>query len=229
MIVLLVEDDAVLASQTIDFLQNEGIEIDYARSIGQAIGISQEQKYDAIILDINLPDGSGLELAKHWQGQQSAPILFLTARHELQDKLEAFQLGALDYITKPFALEELTARLKILVNKQPNLNNHFKLDTLEVNFDSRVAKRGERVILLSPQQWQLLALLSKHSPNPIDKTDIMTQIWPEQDVNNNMYKSLITRLRSNLSQSNECQLLHTLKKQGLVLKIDEPNASDTSN
>lgn len=219
MIVLLVEDDTILATQTIEFLESEGFEVDYASSIQQAVGISGEQKYDAIILDINLPDGTGLELAKRWQGQQTAPILFLTARHELDDKLAAFELGALDYITKPFALEELAARLKILINKQPTLSQNFKLDTLEINFDSKIAKRGERVILLSPQQWQLLALLSKHSPNPIAKIDIIEHIWPDQDVNNNMYKSLITRLRSNLSKADEYQLLHTLKKQGLVLKI----------
>lgn len=219
MIVLLVEDDTILATQTIEFLESEGFEVDYASSIQQAVGISGEQKYDAIILDINLPDGTGLELAKRWQGQQTAPILFLTARHELDDKLAAFELGALDYITKPFALEELAARLKILINKQPTLSQNFKLDTLEINFESKIAKRGERVILLSPQQWQLLALLSKHSPNPIAKIDIIEHIWPDQDVNNNMYKSLITRLRSNLSKADECQLLHTLKKQGLALKI----------
>ncbi|TMP39926.1 DNA-binding response regulator [Pseudoalteromonas citrea] len=219
MIVLLVEDDALLAAQTIDFLNAEGIEVDYASSLAQARGISLDVNYDAMILDINLPDGTGLELATTLQQSNTAPILFLTARTELEDKLHAFSLGALDYITKPFALEELAVRIKLLGQKQPSTSNHiFKLDSLSVDITAKIAKRDNRILILSPQQWCLLTLLIQHSPNPVTKDTIIATVWPEQDVNNNMYKSLITRLRSNISHNNDSELLHTLKKHGLALK-----------
>ncbi|MCF6434481.1 response regulator transcription factor [Pseudoalteromonas sp. MMG022] len=219
MIILLVEDDTVLATHSIDFLAQEGIEVDYASTVRQAKAISEQQTYDAIVLDINLPDGDGLSLAKLWQNQRQEPILFLSARDALDDKLKAFSLGALDYLTKPFALPELAVRIKLLANKNnPQPTKQFNLDSLQVDLDARIITRGERVIVLSPQQWQLLAMLIKHYPNPVSKDTIINEIWPQQDSNNNMYKSLITRLRSNLTQADEPPLLHTLKKQGVALR-----------
>lgn len=219
MIILLVEDDTLLAAQTIDFLNAENIEVDYASSLTQAKGIADGSHYDAIILDINLPDGTGLELATTLQGYSQAPILFLTARTELEDKLKAFSLGALDYITKPFALEELAVRIKLLAKKHNTKpNKTFELGSLFVDLDAKFVQRADRTLILSPQQWCLLTLLIKHSPNPVTKDTIIATVWPEQDVNNNMYKSLITRLRSNISHNNDSELLHTLKKHGLALK-----------
>ncbi|BBN83912.1 DNA-binding response regulator [Pseudoalteromonas sp. A25] len=221
MIILLVEDDTLLATHSIDFLAKEGIEVDYASTVTQAKSISKQQRYDAIVLDINLPDGSGLSLAQQWQHTRSEPILFLSARDALDDKLKAFSFGALDYLTKPFALEELAVRIKLLANKTPSkTNTRFELDSLNVDLSAKIITRSQRIIVLSPQQWQLLALLIEHYPNPVDKATIINAIWPDQDSNNNMYKSLLTRLRNNLSRENEAPLLHTLKKQGIVLRME---------
>ncbi|CAM4128647.1 response regulator transcription factor [Pseudoalteromonas byunsanensis] len=220
MIILLVEDDTVLATHSIDFLAQEGIEVDYASTVKQAQAISEHQNYDAIVLDINLPDGDGLTLAKQWQHQRQEPILFLSARDALDDKLQAFSYGALDYLTKPFALPELAIRIKLLANKSNSKpNRQFSLDSLQVDLDARIITRGDRVIVLSAQQWLLLELLIKHYPNPVRKAAIINEIWPQQDSNINMYKSLITRLRSNLTQEDEPALLHTLRKQGIALRV----------
>ncbi|CAH9063664.1 Transcriptional activator protein CzcR [Pseudoalteromonas holothuriae] len=220
MIILLVEDDTVLATHSINFLAQEGIEVDYASTVKQAQAISEQQQYDAIVLDINLPDGDGLSLAKLWQGTRDEPILFLSARDKLDDKLKAFSLGALDYLTKPFALAELAVRIKLLANKTlVKKSTTFKLDSLSVDLQAKIITRGQRVIILSPQQWLLLSLLIEHYPNPVNKSCIINHIWPDEDTNNNMYKSLLTRLRTNLSRDEEVPLLHTLKKQGLVLRV----------
>ncbi|NOU50407.1 response regulator transcription factor [Pseudoalteromonas sp. JBTF-M23] len=222
MIILLVEDDTLLATHSIDFLAKEGIEVDYASTVRQAKSISAQQQYDAIVLDINLPDGDGLNLAQQWQHTRSEPILFLSARAALDDKLKAFSFGALDYLTKPFALEELAIRIKLLANKNTlKSNKRFALDSLNVDLNAKIITRAQRLIVLSPQQWQLLTLLVEHYPNPVDKATVINTIWPDQDVNNNMYKSLLTRLRSNLSHEHETPLLHTLKKQGIVLKMEK--------
>ncbi|KZN44476.1 response regulator transcription factor [Pseudoalteromonas luteoviolacea] len=226
MLVLLVEDDRSLAAQLIDFLQCEGIEVDYAASVSSAKEIAaQTQKYtryDAVILDMDLPDGSGLNLLSEHILGQGVPVLFCTAATSLEDKLAAFSAGALDYITKPFALPELAIRLKILAQKQATLTTSiFELDSLFIDFSLKIAKRGERALVLSPQQWQLVSLLAQQSPKPVSKDQILAHIWPDQDVNNNMYKSLVTRLRRNISKATELELVHTIKSQGVVLRCND--------
>ncbi|MCF2857663.1 response regulator transcription factor [Pseudoalteromonas sp. SMS1] len=223
MLVLLVEDDTVLAAQLIDFLQHENIEVDYASSVRSAQEIAGQTKrysrYDAVILDMDLPDGTGLSLVKSDIIGEGVPVLFCTAATALEDKLAAFSAGALDYITKPFDLPELAVRLKILAKKQSvQQGNTFEIDTLVIDFFAKIARRGERILVLSPQQWQLLELLAKHSPSPVNKEQILAHIWPDKDVNNNMYKSLVTRLRKNISKAGEQELLQTLKGQGLVMR-----------
>ncbi|KZN69811.1 response regulator transcription factor [Pseudoalteromonas luteoviolacea] len=223
MLVLLVEDDAALAAQLIDFLQHENIEVDYAASVSSAKEIAAQtikySRYDAAILDMDLPDGNGISLISEQILGQGVPVLFCTAATALEDKLAAFSAGALDYITKPFDLPELAVRLKLLAKKQSaHAENTFELDSLLIDFNTQIAKRGERILVLSPQQWLLLSLLTKHAPNPVSKEDILCKVWPDQDVNNNMYKSLLTRLRKNISRDSERELLHTIKGQGLVLR-----------
>ena len=226
MIVLFVEDDSKLAQQTINFLENEGIEVDYAANIRQALAISENagadpllQAYDAIILDMNLPDGNGVSLAKTLsETMANTPILFLTGQAEIDDKLAAFAAGALDYLTKPFAMAELAIRLKLLGRKQPDKADAFALDNLEINFSEKIILRGKRAITLSPQQWQLLALLCRHSPAFVAKETILNSIWPDTDASNDMYKSLISRLRNNLSRKDEPGLLVIAPKQGVALR-----------
>ncbi|KZN43823.1 response regulator transcription factor [Pseudoalteromonas luteoviolacea] len=223
MLVLLVEDDTALAAQLIDFLQHENIEVDYAASVSSAKEIAAQttkySRYDAAILDMDLPDGNGMSLINEQILGQGVPVLFCTAATALEDKLAAFSAGALDYITKPFDLPELAVRLKLLAKKQGTQSeNTFELDSLLIDFNTQIAKRGERILVLSPQQWLLLSLLTKSAPNPVSKEDILCKIWPDQDVNNNMYKSLLTRLRKNISRDSELGLLHTIKGQGLVLR-----------
>lgn len=226
MIVLFVEDDSKLAQQTINFLENEGIEVDYAANIRQALAISENaandplsEVYDAIILDMNLPDGNGLTLAKTFNDTMArTPILFLTGQTALDDKLAAFEAGALDYLTKPFAMAELAIRLKLLARKQPDKSDVFTLGDLDINFSEKMIQRAGRAITLSPQQWQLLALLCRHSPAFVAKESILNHIWGDTDASNDMYKSLISRLRNNLSRKDESGLLMIAPKQGVALR-----------
>ncbi|WP_372767672.1 response regulator transcription factor [Pseudoalteromonas sp.] len=220
MLVLIVEDDRQLAACTITFLNNEGIDVDYADNLYSAKHIAEQQNYDAIVLDIGLPDGLGFSLAEHFaKTHPNTPLLFLTAEHQLQSKLKAFSLGALDYLTKPFELAELSIRLKLLKAKKINtVSQSFLLADLNVNLNQRIAMRHQRPITLSPQQWQLLQLLIEYFPHPVDKRIILETLWPDQDVSSDMYKTLISRLRSNLSKPNEKPLLHTLKGIGVLLR-----------
>ncbi|WDE10146.1 response regulator transcription factor [Thalassomonas haliotis] len=225
MIVLFVEDDSKLAQQTINFLENEGIEVDYAAGVKSALAISEDAglalatAYDAIILDMNLPDGNGVSLAKILSARlPHTPILFLTGQAALEDKVAAFDAGALDYLTKPFAMAELAIRLKLLARKQPEHSDTFTLADLQVNFSEKIIQRAGRGITLSPQQWQLLALLCRSSPAYVAKATILSTIWADIDASNDMYKSLISRLRNNISRKHEAALLSIAPKQGVALR-----------
>ncbi len=219
MIVLFVEDDQRLAQQTIDFLALEHIDVDYVSSISAAKQVSMAQRYDAIILDMKLPDGDGIILAQHFQcDRPDTPIIFLTGQDNISDKLSAFDAGALDYLTKPFELAELTIRLKLLLTKGRTRQSNFILDDLSVNFAEKILSRGKRAITLSPQQWTLLALLAQQSPAYVSKQQIIATVWPDQDVSNDMYKSLLSRLRTNLTGVGENCLLFSAKKVGVALR-----------
>lgn len=220
MLILLVEDDRQLAATTMSFLNHEGIEVDYADTLARAKQIANQQMYDAIVLDIGLPDGLGFCLAEHFATTHAnTPILFLTAENALDNKLKAFSLGALDYLTKPFELAELAIRLKLLNAKKPNINTHcFTLADLTVDLGQRIAVRNQRAITLSPQQWQLLQLLITHYPAPVSKSAVIDTLWPDQDVSSDMYKTLLTRLRKNIVASNETPLIYTIKGVGVVLR-----------
>lgn len=219
MIILFVEDDKQLASVSIDFLTDEGIDVDYAPSIAVAKEIAKANEYDAIVLDLELPDGLGYELVPYFkQTKTNTPILFLTAQSDIEHKLRAFELGALDYITKPFELAELAARIKLLHAKS-NVGRHdeFSLSFLSVNFTTRTLYIESKPVTLSPQQWALLTLLVNHHPNTVAKQKIIDHVWPNLDVNSNMYKSLITRLRKNLTNEHQQSLIHTIKGIGVSL------------
>lgn len=145
--------------------------------------------------------------------------LFLSARAELDNKLKAFELGALDYLTKPFELAELAMRVKLLAVKKRGLSQQtFVLDTLTVNLTLRTVHRGERLITLSAQQWQLLTHLIEHSPAAVSKQHIIDQIWPDQDSSNDMYKMLLARLRRNIDSEGDKPLIQTIRGVGVALR-----------
>ena len=219
MLILFVEDDLELASQTMDFLAQEGIDIDFASNVKQARHLFEKEQFSAVILDMNLPDGNGLELAEHFTANSpNTPILFLTGQDSIEDKLSAFSAGALDYLTKPFSLAELAVRVKLLGLKKTQHQNTFNIANLFIDFESKVVKRQEQAITLSPQQWQLLKMLADNSPGFVSKQQVVENIWPDRDVTNDMYKALVSRLRTNLSPNAQSNLIVIARKQGIALK-----------
>ena len=222
MLILFVEDDLELASQTMDFLAQEGIDIDFASNVKQARHLFEKEQFSAVILDMNLPDGNGIELAEHFTANSpNTPILFLTGQDSIEDKLCAFSAGALDYLTKPFSLAELAVRIKLLGAKKKQHQDTFSIADLFVDFDSKVVKRQQQAVTLSPQQWQLLKLLAAASPGFVSKQQIVDTIWPDKDVTNDMYKALVSRLRTNLSPASQSNLVVIARKQGVALKQED--------
>lgn len=221
MLALLVEDEADLAELTIDFLATVDIECDYAFDGINALSLLEKNQYDVIILDVSMPRLDGFTVCKTLrESGTSTPVLFLTARDSLSDKLKGFNLGADDYLTKPFELEELAARIQVLSSRRINapIDSHFEIDTLSVDHQQRSVFRSGKAIALSPTQWQLLTLLAKHSPNIVDRTTIENEIWPDQEPSKDMLKTLVFRLRSLIDNDKEIPLIHTIRGAGIVLR-----------
>lgn len=220
MIVLLAEDESHLATLIIDYLDAEGVACDYAPNGRIALNLLHNTQYDAVILDIEMPYCNGFSVCEQLATLPFCPpVMFISARTELDDKLKAFSLGAIDYLSKPFELAELLARLKIMTRvKQQPKRQQFTLNTLTVDFNQRQISRANRVITLSPKQWQLMSLLSEHSPNIVAKDCIMATLWPDQAGNTDKYKTLLNRLRHNLQREGEAVILHTHRGAGVALK-----------
>lgn len=219
MLVLMAEDEADLAELTIDYLMEEGIECDYAADGKVAMNLLKQSQYDVIVLDVNMPKADGFAVCS-WLKEQGidTPVIFLTARDSIDDKLFGFDIGADDYLTKPFELDELVARLKVLTKRKSKSVRKFELANLNIDFSGHQVTRGEAVIKLKPAQRQLLFMLAENSPNVVTKAEIEQKIWPEQDVTSDMFKSLTSRLRSAIDTPNEAPLIHTIRGVGLALR-----------
>lgn len=219
MLVLMAEDEADLAELTIDYLAVEGIDCDYAADGHIAINLLKTNQYDAIVLDVNMPKADGFAVCQWLQQQKIAtPVIFVTARDSIEDKLYGFDIGADDYLTKPFELDELVARLKVLGRRKQTEARIFELDNLNIDFNAHQVTRAGQVLKLKPAQLQLLFLLAQHSPNTLTRAEIEQTIWPNQDVTNDMFKSLVSRLRSALDGAEQSPLLHTIRGIGLALR-----------
>lgn len=221
MLILLVEDEADLAELTIDFLATIDIECDYAFDGINALSLLEKHQYEVIVLDVTMPRLDGFAVCEQLRRSGiTTPILFLTARDSLTDKLTGFSLGADDYLTKPFELEELAARIQVLAARgaKPLKNTNFALDNLTINYQQRCVVRADRAIAMSPTQWQLLTLLAKHSPNVVDKTTIENEVWPDQEPSKDMLKTLVFKLRSLIDNDQETPLIHTIRGAGIALR-----------
>lgn len=221
MLILLVEDESDLAELTIDFLETLNIECDYAFDGANALTLIEKNHYDVIVLDVNMPRMDGFAVCEKVRSLGNAtPIIFLTAFDSLADKLNGFSLGADDYLTKPFELEELAVRIQVLAKRETKaaIPELFSLNTLTIDYQQRSVSRSGRLIALSPSQWQLLLLLAKNSPNIVDRITIEDEIWPDQTPTKDMLKTLIFRLRNLVDNADEPKLVHTVRGAGISLK-----------
>lgn len=219
MLVLFVEDERDLAQLTIEFLELEDIECDYADNGEMALNLLSSNVYDVIVLDVNMPKMNGFSLCDKLRSKGNhTPIIFLTARDSLDDKLTGFSLGAEDYLTKPFDLPELIARIKVLAQRNQPKSTTFVLDTLHVNIQQHKVYRGKKEVFLSTTQWSLLTALINQSPNVVDRITLENEVWPDQIPSKDMLKTLVFRLRSLIDLPQEEALIHTIRGAGIVLR-----------
>lgn len=218
MFVLLVEDNRLLANNLIQYLAIKGIECDYAENLAQAEQRLLQQTFDVIVLDLNLPDGDGIVACARWKAQCiGSPVIMLTARSHLDDRLNGFEAGADDYLIKPFAMEELVARLKVLAHRRAPCIN-LTIGDLDIDFSAHQAFRQQQVLPLSPTAWQILALLARRSPETVKKAEIERMLWPDSPPDSDCLRAHIHLLRKIVDKPFDSELLHTIRGVGLCLR-----------
>jgi len=219
--ILIAEDDVKLASRLREVLVENANAVDVAHDGDRAWLMAGVEPYDLIILDIMLPKRSGLEVLREIRKSGSAvPVLLLTARDGVDDKVNGLDLGADDYLTKPFAIAELLARVRALSRRKGNVQSPvLSCGDLSVNTATRRVHRGRRELSLTAKEYSLLVYLMTREGAVVSQTDIVEKVW---DVNLDMFsgvvKVAISRLRKKLESDGEPPLIHTVRGVGYALK-----------
>lgn len=222
--ILLVEDDSIIAKNIIIFLKRKNYSVDLSETIEDAYDKSVTEEYDLIILDRGLPDGDGLTLIKKIRDEEvHTPILVLTARNEDLDIVEGLNLGADDYLSKPFDMEVLTARIKALsrrLNKIP-LKPIIEINDLVINLNSAEVKRNNNVIKLSPREYAILEYMAIHPNQVIDRMTLLSHAWDENvDMFSNTVDVHIKYLRNKIDEGHDIKLIKTIRGKGYMLCKD---------
>ncbi|NJK37451.1 MAG: response regulator transcription factor [Oscillatoriales cyanobacterium RM2_1_1] len=219
--ILLVDDEVDLVTSLSTILTREGYTVDIAYEGVQGKILALQNNYDLLILDWMLPQQSGLKLCQELRSNaQTTPILFLTAKDTLDDRVEGLDAGADDYLIKPFELRELLARVRALLRRssRSELSTDslvLKVADLELNLETQQAYRGDRAIQLSEKERQLLAYFMANSGQILTHQQIYQSLWEDQEKpNSNVLAAQIRLLRRKIEQSGETPLIHTVYGKG---------------
>lgn len=218
---LLVEDNLSLAETVISYFDLEGIDCDYASTGTQGLDLALSNDYETILLDINLPRMDGLEVCEALREQGvDVPVLMLTARDTLEDKLAGFDAGTDDYLIKPFELSELTARVKALAKRRSSRAQILEVGPLALDLSSKIATREGQTLSLTPTGWKLLELLMRESPNVVSREKMENAIWSDMDFpDSNVLKVHLYRLRQDVDKPFSTKLIHTIAKHGVAIRV----------
>src|SRR5690348_10549919 len=218
--VLAVEDEDRLLGILQRTLKAEGFSVDGVMTAHDALEQVKLNHYDLIILDLQLPDGSGTTLLRQLRQQQrKMPVLILTARGDIDSKIENFEAGADDYLTKPFALAELMIRVQALLRRGPLIqDNILKVENLELNRLTRQVRRGGKRIDLSPKEYSLLEYLFLHAGRTLSRSMIVERIWDQSfEGLTNIVDVYIGHLRHKIDEGFEPKLIRTVRGLGYSL------------
>ncbi len=226
--ILIVEDDITLNNGIMLSLRQKDIDIQQSYNIKQTKKILSEKSIDLIILDVNLPDGSGFDLCKEIRKTSSIPIIFLTANDMEIDVVTGLELGGDDYITKPFSLMILRARVMAILRRSKNINNDnkFEIDNMVFNFDTmEFTKNGDKFIL-SPTEQKLLKIFLANKGSVLSRSQLVDKIWNDGAlyVDENALTVTVSRLRNKIEDiPNSTKYIKTIYGMGYMWSGGEDN------
>lgn len=221
--ILMVEDDRSIVAFLRGALAEAGYSVDVATSGAEAETLAVERAHDAVILDLGLPDVDGLDLLARLRAREvSAPFLILSARRSVEQRVLGLEQGGDDYLTKPFALAELLARLRVLLRRTSQGKSEatrLQVSDLDLDLIRRQARRGARELQLSPHEFALLAYLCRNAGRTVTRTMILDDVWKMRfDPETNVVDVHIHRLRMKIDQAADRPLIHTVRGIGYVLR-----------
>jgi two-component system, OmpR family, copper resistance phosphate regulon response regulator CusR len=225
--ILLVEDERKLAEAVVEGLQAEGYEVALSPSGEDALSSMRRLRFDLILLDVMLPALSGLEVLRDMRRTGlNAPVLILTSRDSIEDRVLGLDAGADDYLVKPFAFAELVARVRALIRRNlPAVPSTLRMADLTLELDGRAATRGDRKLELTAREFDLLEYLLLNHGSVVSREMLAREVWKQvmrYTPLDNVIDVQITRLRRKLDGDFQKKLLHTVRGVGFVLREDEP-------
>jgi len=221
--ILLVEDETNVASFLKKGLEEEFYTVDVAEDGAEGFGMATSKEYDCIILDVMLPEISGIEICKKLRNTNvKTPILMLTALDSVGNKVEGLESGADDYLTKPFAFSELLARIRALLRRAPDSLSELTLNDLRIDLLSRRVFRGDQEIFLTQKGFAILEYFLRNKGRVLSRTQIIENIWGYNfDPNTNVVDVHIKFLREKIDKGFNKKLIHTVRGSGYVLKAED--------
>ncbi len=217
---LIIEDNQDLVANLYDYLETRGHSVDAAYDAYSGLRFGMDNSYDALVLDLMLPGLDGLEVCSRLrQAGKNYPVLMLTARDTLQDKLDGFSRGADDYLVKPFALQELEARLTALVRRAKGEHARRGLRIADLSFDpdTLLVQRAGQTITLPPIPLRILALLMRQSPRVVPREEIEREIWGDSPPDSDALRAHVHTLRTAIDKPFRHALLRTVHGIGYQL------------
>jgi two-component system copper resistance phosphate regulon response regulator CusR len=221
--ILVIEDELKTAAYLRKGLEESGYAVDVANDGPQGLILAQEEEYDVIVLDVMLPGMDGWTIVKTLRNTRTTPVLFLTARDDVDDRVRGLELGADDYLVKPFAFVELLARVRTLARRGPPRESELsKVGDLEMYVNRRRVKRGGIRIDLTPREFSLLQLLARRQGEVLSRTQTTSYVWDMNfDSDTNVVEVAIRRLRTKIDDNFPVKLIHTVRGVGYVLEVTD--------
>ncbi|AIC19944.1 MULTISPECIES: heavy metal response regulator transcription factor [Pseudomonas] len=220
--ILVVEDERKTADYLHQGLTESGYVVDRAATGVDGLYLIEQQNYELVILDVNLPEKDGWQVLEDMRKDSSTRVMMLSARGRLADKVKGLDLGADDYLVKPFEFPELLARVRTLLRRSENLPATDTLRVADLELDPRRhrAYRGSRRIDLTTKEFTLLQVLMRQSGEVLTRTQIISLVWDMNfDCDTNVVEVSISRLRAKIDDASDIKLIHTIRGVGYVLEV----------
>ena len=226
--VLLVEDHRELAETTGAFLESCGHTVDYAADGLGALHLALTADYDVLVLDVMLPGPDGVSVCARLrrEAKLATPIIMLTARDRLEDKLAGFEAGADDYLVKPFDLPELVARVEALARRRQGLDASFEIGDLVLDADTRQVTRAGRPVTLSRSAFTILNVLVREHPRVVSRRQIERELWGEDPPDSDALRSHLYILRRAVDKPFGAPMIHTVTGSGYCIRAPGEAAPD---
>ena len=218
--ILIVEDEANISDFVKGELEYEGYNVCIKEDGREGLEEALKNEYDLIILDVMLPSMNGFEICRRLKREKQSPIIMLSAKDSVMDKVNGLQIGADDYIAKPFAIEELLARIEVVFRRQDNLNNYIiKFKDITINKSSRVVKRDGNEINLTNKEYELLMILIENKDKVVTREELLEKIWGYgYEPETNVIDVYIRYLRAKLNNENKEEYIQTVRSVGYIVR-----------